>query len=170
VVLSKLQRLPVNEKRQWLETTEGKTQLRRWLSEGLSLIKIANLMQKHNTTLYGWCDRNPDLSEITGRPLVVTGSKPMQEDLSQSLAYRLISYISPCGKVLSEYATPDDAWNDWRIQLLLKTVNNYDREQYYQSYLKGIGTKGRYPLSNAVHVVYCSISQNGVFKIIKPPS
>lgn len=168
MVLSKLQRLPVNEKRHWLETPEGKAQLRRWLSEGLSLIKIANLMQIHNTTLYGWCDRNPDLAEITGRTFVEVGVNPVKEDLSQTLAYRLISYISPEGKVLSEYATPEDAWNDWRIQLLLKTVNNYDREKYYQSYIKSIASKGRYPLSNAVHVVYCSLNQNGIIRYHKP--
>jgi hypothetical protein len=66
------------------------------------------------------------LSEISGCSFVADGSKPIQEDLSGPLAYRLISYISPDGKVLSEYETPEDAWNDWRIQLLLKIVSSYE--------------------------------------------
>ena len=168
MLLSELQSLNVNDKHHWLETPEGKVQLRHWLSDGLSLIKISKLMQIHDTTLHKWCERNPDLSEISGRPFVEAGSKLIMEDLSRPKAYRLISYVNPNGKVLSEYETPEDAWNDWRIHLLLRTVSNYEKEKYFQSYLKSIAQKGRYPLSNAVHVVYCSLNPKGIIRYHLP--
>lgn len=66
--LSEIKSLPTNDKLVWLKSPSGIAKLKKWLSKGYSLHKIAPMLDMCGSTLYSLCDRTPELTAITDRP------------------------------------------------------------------------------------------------------
>ena len=54
MILSEIQKLPIDAKRDWVQSKEGLAQLQEWLSARLPLGSVAQMLQISNNTIYRW--------------------------------------------------------------------------------------------------------------------
>ncbi len=167
MLISELQDQSTENKLKWLQSIDGLSQLREWLSVGLSLHKIAPMLQIQSSTLYKFCDRTPEIVAITGRKQVI------KVDLSRPPAYRIVtgySYHSKHrGQIICEYETANELWQSdficnyfWSFG---KSCSNY-----FDIYLKEITSSGVCQLSNSYIAMFCEVNRRGIIKILKPTS
>lgn len=160
--LSEIHSLSTIEKRQWLRSAEGLTQLRNWVSEGLTVYQVARMLQMSSTTLSGY-RRYDEIGAILGYP------QPQLPDLSRPPAYRIICGLDyhNRGQILSKHYTALELWQTPFIRNYFKSFG-VSPACYYESYLVEIRRSGRYTLSNTFTVCYCKINRRGIVKILKP--
>ena len=164
MILSDIQSLTPAQKLQWLKSPEGLAQLKSWLASGLSLKKIVGELHIHETTLYNWCESDPVLSEISGRPL---GGPP---DLSRPPAYRLLVEYKlgqKRGYIASEYETAEDVWQSYFINSYFSSYG-WNKMDYYDDYLSRIRSTGIYCISRMYTIAYCEVDKKGLIHILKP--
>jgi hypothetical protein len=165
MVLSELQALSTADKLHYLSSTDGLTQLQEYLTAGLSLFKIAQTLGIHDSTLYKYCDRDPAIVALTGRPLVTV------QDIRREPAYRLLyatsNYNFRCyhDKIIEEYSTPEELWYSDFIINYFKSFNK-NADDFYDDYLKRLSSAGLYRLSHLYNIAYCYVNRRGVIKIL----
>jgi predicted DNA-binding protein YlxM (UPF0122 family) len=162
--------LSINEKLIWLKSSDGVAQLQQWLSDGYSLNQISSLLEISKSTFYDICDRFSELAEITGRLHIPVRGKAVRVDLTAPLTYRLMVGLSPKNhyyKILGEYNTAEEVWQDPYIHRHFASYGVSELD-YFNNYLSKIYDKGAYTLSNAVCIMYCTVTRYGVVKAQKP--
>jgi hypothetical protein len=156
--------LPTPEKLILLKTPDGEAQLIEWLSSGYTICSLAATLGISEGALYKLCDRNPEITAVTGRPLII------KQDLSRPAAYRIIlGYNDKRGTILAEYITAEVLWQDPLIHQYFSSFGIHHID-YYERYLTKINQSGLYQLSHLYSVIYCEVTKIGIIKPIKPPT
>ena len=167
MVLSEIQSLPANEKCLWLQSPQGLEQLQKWLSEGLSLRKIAQTLQIDGDTIYNWRYRYATVSEVMAHYVPVRAVKVAPVDLSRGAAYRIIcafedhkTYLS--GRILFEFKTANDVWDSLFIQ---RYFDSYSVEKcgYLNTYLEAIKC-GVFKMSSYYCITYGYVTKKGLIR------
>ena len=163
--LSAIQDLSTPDKLKYLCTSDGLDQLQQWLSAGLSLHRIASMLQIQSSTLYKFCDRTPEIVAITDRT-------PFEKvDLTKPPMYRIVkgySYLSKHrGQIAGEYKTAKELWQSAFISNYFRSFGRTELD-YFDSYLVKINNSGFCQLSNIYCIAYCDVNRRGIIKILKP--
>lgn len=157
MVLSELQSLSQKEKRRWLQSPDGLTQVQEWLSTGYLLPQIADILGLPRRSIYIICNLNSELAAIIGK------------QVNRPPAYRLIVGLD-CnrrGTIVAEYDTAEDAWQTDFIRRYFRSFG-FSENNYYTDYLSTIHSTGIYKLSNIFCIAYCEIDKIGILRIRKP--
>ncbi|MDF2537138.1 MAG: hypothetical protein K0S76_159 [Herbinix sp.] len=153
--------LPTPEKLILLKTPDGVAQLIEWLSTEYTICSLAPTLGISEGALYKLCDRNPKITAVTGRPLIV------KHDLSRPAAYRIIlGYTGKRGEILAEYATAEEVWQNPLIHRYFSSFGIHHID-YYERYLTKINHSGFCQLSHLYSIVYAEINRRGFIKILK---
>ena len=163
--LSTIKALSTPDKLKYLCSSDGLDQLHQWLSAGLSLHRIAPMLQIKSSTLYKLCDSAPEIIAITGRT-------PVEKvDHTRPTAYRIVTGYSfhskHRGQIIGEYETAEELWQSNFIRCYFKSYGRSEQD-YLHSYLIKIKNSGFCQLSNIYSTAYCDVNRRGIIKILKP--
>lgn len=168
MALTNLKTLSTNEKLAVLHTSAGGQQLEEWLAAGLSLSRIARILDIQTDTMCRWCRKYPDITAI-----VAPYSHIVLEDMTRPPAYRIIyayyaygAYFKGC--IMEEYSTLEEVWSSIFVQQYFSSFGKSEVD-YYESYLAAMKNSGAFKLSNWYLIAYCTVSKKGLIKPEKPP-
>ncbi|MDR3597085.1 hypothetical protein [Clostridium sp.] len=168
MALTNLKTLSTSEKLAVLHTSAGGQQLEEWLVSGLSLSKIARILDIQTDTMYRWCRKYPDITAI-----VAPYAHIVLEDLTKPLAYRIIYAYDAYGAhfkgcVMEEYSTLEEVWSSIFVQQYFNSFGKSEVD-YYESYIAAMQSTGCFKLSHWYLIAYYTLNRKGLIKPQKPP-
>ena len=173
--LNDVQILPVEEKLQWLKSTEGLLKLKELLSEGNSLPTVAKLMSINSKTIYRWRDCYIEISDVVA-PYSTAKAKATKDEpvnLARGLDYRIIYAYDDCGRhfkgcIMEEFDTLEKLWASIFVQQYFNSFGKSEHE-YLSAYLNAMQIDGFFKLSNWYLLTYSYVTKKGLIKTHKSP-